>query len=286
MHVLVAGAGWLGSALARRLVAMGDRVTGVRRDPGRAEGLRPAGVEPLVLDLADPAAGLRLPPDLDAIVACQAASGDGVQPYREAYLEANRTLLGAAKRLGVRTFVYTGSTGVFGQRDGSDVDEDSPPAPAGPAAAVLADAEALVLGAEVPGIIVRLSGLYGPGRDWPVERVRQGQLALGPGDDAWMNFCHLDDAVEGVAAALYRGSRGRVYHVTDAHPARRREVVEWVAGRLGVAVTRLPEGTAPRGGPSRRIRGERSRAQLGLKLAYPSFREGVEALLAGERAPP
>jgi len=279
MHVLVAGAGWLGVSVARALVARGERVTGVRRDPSRVEELRASGVEGLALDLGDPEAGARLPRDLDAIVACQAAVADGVEPYRRAYLDANRTLLGAARRIGVRAFVYTGSTGVFGQRDGSDVDEATPVAPVGPAASVLAEAEAMVLGAGVPANVARLSGLYGPGRDWPVERVRRGQVALGAGDEAWMNFCHLDDAVAGVLAAVDRGAPGRVYHFTDAHPARRREVAEWVARRLGIAVPRLSPAAAPAGGPSRRIHGEASRAELGLTLRYPSFREGVDALL-------
>jgi len=282
MHVLVAGAGWLGVALVRALAGRGDRVTAVRRDPDRAALLRSAGAEPLFVDLARPGSGALLPAGVDAVVACQAAGSDGAEPYRRAYVDANRTLLEVARRGGARALVYTASTGVFGQRDGSDVDEATPAAPASPAAEVLAEAEALVLGDRaVPSIVLRLSGLYGPGRLWPLERVRGGQLALGPGDDAWMNFCHLDDAVAAVLAAIDRGRPGAVYHATDANPARRREVVEWVAGRLGIPAPRAPEGARPRGGADRRIHGERTRAELGLALRYPSFRDGLLAALGG-----
>lgn len=283
MHVLVAGAGWLGTALCQALAARGDRVTAVRRTPrpGAPEG---AGVEALAVDLAEAGAAARLPAALDAVIACQAARGEGEGPYRRAYLDANRTLLEAAARAGARAFVYTGSTGVFGQRDGGDVDEATPPAPASAAAEVLVAAEALVRSLGAPARVVRLSGLYGPGRAGILERVRTGALALGPGDGAWMNFCHREDAVRAVLAALDRGAPAAVYHASDAGPAPRREVVTWIAARLGVAPAR--GGGGPGAGPDRRVLAERSRAALGLDLAFPTFREGLAQLLPGGAAAP
>jgi nucleoside-diphosphate-sugar epimerase len=106
--------------------------------------------------------------------------------------------------------------------------------------------------------------------------VRSGATALGPGDEAWTNWCHLDDAVEAVLAALARGRPGAIYHASDAHPARRREVVGWIAGRLGIPPPVRPAGGAGDvRGAHRRILGERTRAELGLTLRYPSFREGL-----------
>lgn len=286
MHVLIAGCGWLGTALARALLSRGDRVTGIRRDPGRAAALAGLGVEPLALDLAAPGAATRLPA-VDAVVACQSSAADTSEAYRAAYLTATGALLEGARRGGARAFVYTGSTGVFGQRDGSDVDEATPPAPASPTAEVLVEAERLVLGARealgVPAQLLRLSGLYGPGRTGTVDRVRRGALALGPGDGAFMNFCHMEDAVAFVLAALDRGQGGATWHGSDAAPPRRREVVAWIAGRLGIEPPRLPAGAAPPPGPNRRILSERTRQALGVTLRYPSFREGFGALLeAGE----
>lgn len=278
MHVLVAGCGWLGTAIAVRLLLRGDRVTGIRRTPERAEALAALGIEPLALDLAAPGAAERLPAS-DAIVACQAAGADGPAAYRAAYVEATRALLAAAARHGARALVYTGSTGVFGQRDGSDVDEATPPAPSGPTAELLVEAERLVLGAAATGLrtaVVRLSGLYGPGRTGLVDRVRTGRLALGPGDGAWMNFCHQADAVAFVLAALDRARAGALLHGSDAGPARRREVVEWIAARLGIEPPRGAEAAA---GPDRRILSAATREVLGVSLAFPSFREGLAPLL-------
>jgi nucleoside-diphosphate-sugar epimerase len=276
MHVIVAGCGWLGEAIGRRLVAEGHRVTGVRRDRGRAAALVAAGIEPLAVDLARPGAEDALP-RADAVVACQSSREDSAEAYRAAYVDATRALIAAARGA---PLVYTGSTGVFGQRDGSDVDEATPPAPASPSAAVLVEAEALVTRAAAAGAraaVVRLSGLYGPGRVGIVDRVRSGALALGPGDGAWMNFCHRDDAVAFVLAALARGRAGAIYHGSDASPARRRDVIAWIAARVGIAPATRGEGAPP--GPDRRILSERTRAELAVELRYPSFREGLAELV-------
>ena len=279
MHVLVAGAGWLGSSLARALAASGHRVTAVRRDPGRVAALISPGVNGLALDLAGAGAAENLPRDLDAVVACQSAGADGPEAYRRAYVECTRTLLDGLRAAGrPSVLLYTGSTGVFGQRDGSDVDEESRPAPASAAAEVLVEAEDLVRGAARGGIrsvVLRLSGLYGPGRTWPVDRVRAGQIALGPGDQAWLNLCHLDDAVSAVLAGLERGVAGSVYHASDAEPVRRGDLVRWVSSRLGIAPPRLPPEARPPSLPDRRIRAERTRAALGLELRYPTYRDGL-----------
>jgi nucleoside-diphosphate-sugar epimerase len=274
MHVLVAGAGWLGLALVKAFVARGDRVTAVRRSAERLLAVKQLGATPLPLDLASSRAVDLLPRELDAIVACQSSHADSPEAYRAAYVDVNRTLLEAAGRSAARSLVYTSSTGVFGQRDSCDVDETSTPLPASRSAELLVEAERIVLDAAASGLnarLVRLSGLYGPGRYGILERVRSGALGLGPGQDAWMNFCQLDDAVAFVLAVLDRGRAGAVYHGSDAVPARRSEVVRWIADRLGIE----PAAGAPTGGPDRRVLSERTRAELRVALRYPSFREGL-----------
>lgn len=277
MHVLVAGCGWLGTAIAQALVARGDRVTAVRRDARRAAATAAPGITALAVDLARADADALLPSDVEAIVACQAATSDAPEAYRAAYVDANRSLLALAARVRA-PLVYTSSTGVFGQRDGSEVTERTPPAPASPTSQILVEAERLVRGAGggVRASVVRLSGLYGPGRLGAIERVRSGRLALGPGDDGWMNFCHREDAASFVLAALARGEGGAVYHGSDAAPARRREVVQWIAARLGIAPPRA-EHRVP--APDRRISSVWTRDQLDVSLAYPSFYEGFAMYL-------
>jgi nucleoside-diphosphate-sugar epimerase len=281
-HVLVAGAGWLGSALARALLARGERVTAVRRRPGLPAALEGTGAVPLALDLAEPGAAARLPRDVDAVVACQAAGADAPEAYRRTYVDATAALLAAAPRAAL---VYTGSTGVFGQRDGSDVDEATPPAPASASAEVLVEAERLIARAAAGGAracTVRLSGLYGPGRTGLVDRVRSGALALGPGDDAWMNFCHLEDAVGAVLAALERGRAGAAYHASDAAPTRRREVVTWIAWRLGIPPPARAAPPEPARAAHRRVLSTSTRSELAVTLRFPSFRDGLDPLLPGQ----
>jgi len=278
MHVLVAGCGWLGAEIARRAVVRGDRVTGVRRDPSRAAPLRALGVELLSVDLSGPHAVDRLPP-AEAIVACQAARVEEPKAYEAAYLRANESLLTVASRWGAR-MVYTGSTGVFGQRDGSTVDEAVAPAPATPTARVLLEAESMLLSAASAGTdarVVRLSGLYGPGRVGIIERVRSGKLCLGSADEVWMNFCHVEDAASFVLAALSVGPPGAIFHGSDAGPARRRDVVSWIAKVLGILPHR---DDTPWLGPNRRILSERTRLELGVSLVHASFREGLAEFLA------
>jgi len=277
MRVLVAGLGWLGEAVARELAAAGHEVTGVRRRFADADALQAAKIRPVACDLADFHALRRLP-DVEAVVVCTAPHAHGEEAYREAYLEVNETLLERYGDTSLSAYVYTSSTSVFGQSDGGDVDEDTPVHPGGPTAGILVEAEHRVRGAaaSVPVRIVRLSGLYGPGRTGLLDRVRQGQLALGPDDGHWMNFCHRDDAVALVRAALEGGAAGAVYHGSDAHPAPRREVVWWIAERLGIQPAVVRGGAS---GPNRRVLAEKTRRALAISLRYPSYREGFEALL-------
>ncbi len=276
-HVVVAGCGWLGTAIARELVAQGHRVTGIRRNPERAAELALLGIAPLVLDLTHPQAHLALPADTTAIVACQSARSDTAEGYKSAYVLANQTLLRAAARVPLQALVYTGSTGVFGQRDGSEVNEFTEPSPASTTAEVLVEAELALRHAALAGIptrIVRLSGLYGPGRWGTLQRIRAGTLALGPGDTAYMNYCHQADAVQVVLGALTRGKDGAIYHGSDAHPPQRCEVVRWLAAQLEVQPGESATGTA---GPNRRISSAWTRQTLGLTLRYADFKSGFVA---------
>jgi nucleoside-diphosphate-sugar epimerase len=286
MDVLLAGCGWLGREVARRLVARGDRVTALTLTVASATALSESGIEALALDLAAPGASRSIPGRFDGVVAMQSARGSDAAAYRRAYLDATRALLESDGADGA-AFVYVGSTGVFGQSDGSWVDESTQPAPSEPTAEVLVAAERLVLDGSWQGSaprIVRCSGLYGPGRTGTIERVRTGSLALGEGDETWMNFCHRDDAAVAVVTALDRGAPGAIYHASDAFPAMRRDVVRFIAGRLGIdpPVTSAGSARLGRRGVNRRVDSEATRRELATVLAYPSFREGFAGLL-GDR---
>ncbi|MFZ1615293.1 MAG: hypothetical protein WAT51_14040, partial [Holophaga sp.] len=118
------------------------------------------------------------------------------------------------------------------------------------------------------------SGLYGPGRTWLIDRVRRGLMTLGQGDEAWMNSCHQEDAVNTVIAALDRGRDGAVYHATDAQPMRRGEVIHFIAERLGLQVV-PSRATVVFKAPNRRILGEATRQELEIYCRWRSLREGL-----------
>jgi nucleoside-diphosphate-sugar epimerase len=282
MRFLVAGCGWLGREVALRLEKRGDRVTAIVRTEDSASRLRSEDLEAYALDLADPG-GWDFLPIVDGVVAAHSASGRNVAAYRHAYLDATRNLLSLKAATRAR-FVYVSSTGVFGQTDGSWVDETTPPSPYDPTAEVLVEAERLVLDDSRHGAtrcVIRCSGLYGPGRTGVIERVRSGALALGDGDESFMNFAHRDDAAATVVAALDRGRPGAIYHASDAAPATRRDVVTFIAERLGIAPARR-HGAEPSGAgrdANRRVRAEATRRELGIDLAYPSYREGLAPFL-------
>jgi len=250
----------------------------VRRSRAAATHLASIGVEPRIGDLRSDA-GKLISRDTRVVIACQSADGHDVEAYRAAYVETTAAMLRAVSALPLSRFVYVGSTGVLGRDDGGDVDEAGPPVPASPTGQVLLEAERVVLdaaGGGLPACIVRPSGLYGPGRYGIVDRVRSGRLGLGPGDDAWMNFCHREDAVRAVLGAVDRGRTGAIYHASDAEPARRREVITWIARRLGLPAPQAPpHDTPPRRGSNRRVLSARTRRELAFRLAFPSFREGL-----------
>jgi len=148
MRVLILGCGYVGLPLAAELARRGQVVFGVRRTRATDHALRVAGVEPWVADVTDPASLARLPDPFDWVVNCVSASGEGAADYRHIYLDGMRNVLDWLASSPPQRFVYTSSTGVYGQRDGAEVTETST-SPVG-----------------VPGVVARVSVPSAPSR-WP-----------------------------------------------------------------------------------------------------------------------
>lgn len=280
MRVLIAGCGYVGQVLAAALAREGHEVIGLRRHP---EGL-PEGVHPLAADLTDPSSLAALPA-LDHVVYAASADERSDAGYAAAYVRGVEILLARLEATSpeLRRILFVSSTGVYAQQDGSWVDEDSPTQPTHFTGRRLLEGEARVR-ASGRGIVVRLAGIYGPGRTSLIERVRQGRATLPPGGPRYTNRIHRDDAAEALRVLLQAERPPEVVIGVDSDPAPLAEVYTWLARRLGVPGPREdPVAGEPPPAPrsNKRCRNARLLAS-GVSLRHPSFREGYGALLEAE----
>ena len=280
--VVIAGCGDVGSRLGLQLQAAGWSVYGLRRDVAAL----PAGLLPLAADLLQADCPAQWPASApDYLVYCATPASSEESAYRATYVDGLRHVLGWLEQRGQRPrrLLFVSSTGVYGQQDGEWVDESSPCQPASWSGRVLLEAEALALGGGQPASVVRLAGIYGPGRRWLLSQVRAGyRVAEVP--PLYGNRIHAEDAAGLLACLLQADARGvaleAVYLGVDDEPAPLAEVVAWLRERLGVS--HWAAESASRRAGSKRCSNARARA-LGWVPRYPSWREGYAALLdAGE----
>ncbi|MCW5893900.1 MAG: SDR family oxidoreductase [bacterium] len=279
-RVLIAGCGDVGTALGLRLAGEGHRVLGLRRDPAHL----PAAIVPLAADLADPATLAVLPGDVDALVYAAAADRRDDDAYRRTYVDGLGHVLTRLRDAGapLRRLVYVSSTAVHAQDDGGWVDEDSPADPVHFAGRRLREGERLALASGVPAAVLRLAGIYGPGRTRLVDEVRAGTAVVAADPPVWTNRIHRDDCAGAIAHLLALPSPAPIWLGVDHEPAERGVVLDWLADRLGVArPRRVPSAPRERGG-NKRCDGSRLRAS-GYVFRYPTFREGYAGILAGAR---
>lgn len=286
---LIIGCGYLGRRVGRLLAGGMIRVQGTVRSAERAKKLPAWGIEPILADVLAPDSLARLPA-AELAVYCVGFDRATARSYREVAVEGLRAALQQlAGRVG--RLVYASSTGVYGQTDGGWVDEQSPTEPSHETGRALLEAEE-VLGqctaaGSIEGVILRFSGLYGPGRIIGRDRLLHGEPINGD-PDSYLNLIHIDDAARAVVAALERGRPGRLYLASDDRPASRREYYGRLAELLGVAEPRFespaesPAGARRDG--NRRVSNRRLREELGLALNYRDFETGLPAALAAERA--
>ncbi len=284
---MILGCGYVGGEMARQAVIRGLRVTALTRNAAKADLLRSAGVEVVVAELAGDAWHTRIPGGADFVLNCVSSGGGGVEGYRRSYVEGMRSILGWAQRGPAGTFIYTGSTSVYPQGGGAVVDEAASTAGAGDTAQVLLEAEMLLrndAGACARWFILRLAGIYGPGRHRLLDQVRAGEVG-GRAQDH-LNLIHRDDSCAAIWAALLAPpeQKDAVFNVADDAAATRAEITGWLAARLGVPPPRFTDapGTGRRATtPDRIIANARLKQALGWRPAFPSFREGYAALLNG-----
>jgi nucleoside-diphosphate-sugar epimerase len=270
--------------LGAELVKQGHEVFGLRRSTGAEADLKSAGITPLTADITKTEQLNQLPGAYDWVVNCVSASGGGAEEYREVYLQGTRNLvewLGAAPK----KFVYTSSTSVYGQNDGSLVKETSPTEPAAETGKMLVETEQVLLTAarqqKFPAVILRVAGIYGPGRGYWFRQYLKNEARIEGTGARILNMIHRDDVVGAIIAALKSGRPGEVYNAVDDEPVSQLNFFQWLSGPLGKELPpSLPEDTDAehkRGVTNKKVSNRRLKMELGYQFKYPTFRQGYTA---------
>jgi nucleoside-diphosphate-sugar epimerase len=280
------GLGFSAETLAARLKAEGWRVAGTTRTRLRADALAARGYEAFIfasgVPLADASAALdgathvlvSAPPD---------ANGDPA-------LAHHAREIAAAKPAWVG---YLSTTGVYGDHGGAWVDEQTPTAPQSERAKrrVAAEQAWLVWGTQhaVPVHIFRLAGIYGPGRN-QLQSLRDGTARRIVKQGQVFSRIHVDDIATVLEASIARANAGAIYNVCDDEPAPPHEVIAYAAKLLNMSPPPLErfEDAAPTMSEmalsfyadSKRVKNDRIKTELAVRLRHPSYREGLRALMS------
>lgn len=279
-RVLIVGCGDVGGTLGLLLAAQHHEVWGLRR---HAEAI-PSSLHPLQADVTRPETMDILPKTMDYVVYAAAAQGFSDAAYRAAYVDGVRNVLKAlsSARQSLKRFIFTSSTGVYGQRDGAWVDERSETSPNGFSGWRMLEAERLVLSGNVAGTVVRFGGIYGPGRHRLIDRVRSGApCVMEP--PLFTNRIHRDDCAGVLRHLLLLEHPDSIYVAVDDEPAEECAVMDWIAQRLGLPLPQRKRATGLVESPrpaNKRCSNARLKA-TGYRFQYPTFREGYAAVLEG-----
>jgi nucleoside-diphosphate-sugar epimerase len=277
----------LGTRVARRWLEDGHTVDAVTRSHERAGELRRLGLRPLVADIL----GTSRLPELAAYDTVLFAVGfDRRSPasIHDVYVGGLKNVLAAGPQPPGR-FIYISSTGVYGRSEGEWIDERSPCEPMREGGQACLDAERVL--ADHPfaerSIVLRMAGLYGPGRI-PRQQELLAGLPIAAPQFGSLNLIHIDDAVAIVLAAERVAPPGSLYVVADGHPVQRGEYIRAVAALLGApppqfAALDKNSPAARRARSDKRIDNSKMLRELNVALRYPSYREGLAAALEAER---
>lgn len=272
-RIVLAGCGDLGLRVAARLLAAGDEVWALRRSPPREA---PPGLHWLGSDLTAPATLEGLPRGVHRVVYLPAPDIRDRAAYRALFVDGLRHLLEALDGRALRQVLLVSSSAVYGEHDGGWVDETTPPAPLGFNGTLLLEAERWLAAQAVPATVLRLAGLYGPGRLQLIERLRAGAARVPRGTPHWANRIHVDDAAAAIVHLLRLPAPAPLYLGVDDTPLPLDELYD-VLARL-IDAPPPGAGPAPVGVGSKRLCNTRLRAS-GWVPAWPDARAGYAALL-------
>ena len=271
-RILIAGCGYVGQAAADLFDAAGWAVEGWVRSKERAAKISTHPYPVFAVDIADQAQVAAHAGMFDAVIHCASSRGGDEDSYRQIYLDGARNLL---DRFTGSKMLFTSSTSVYAQCDGSSVTEQSETKPARQTGQILLETEQLVLAQN--GIVARLGGIYGPGRSALLSKFLDGSAIIDTENDRFVNQVHRDDITAALFLLLDRASTDGIYNVVDDQPILQSECYRWLAKRLNRPIPPLGRSTSTRrrGDSNKRVSNAKLR-ELGWAQQYPTFAEGME----------
>jgi nucleoside-diphosphate-sugar epimerase len=275
-RILIAGCGYIGQAAADLFHAADWAVEGWTRSTESAAGLSAKPYPVRGVDVSRRAQVAECAPataGFDAVVHCASSSGGDAEMYRQVYLDGARNLL---EIFPGSKLLFTSSTSVYAQCDGSWVTEESETKPMRETSHILLEVEKLVL--DRGGIVARLAGIYGPGRSALLNKFLAGTAIIDPENDRFVNQVHRDD----IAAALFlllsgAAAGAQIYNVVDDQPILQSECYRWLAHRLNRPLPPIGRSRQERkrGDSNKRVSNAKLR-RLGWSPQYPTFAEAME----------
>ncbi len=278
-HLFCGGLGYCATALHHHCAAQGWRSSASLRDAARADAYQEIGVTPVALTTE------AIPADVTHILLSAPPLEDGTDPLLSSIAAAVEA--GTSQ---VRWIGYLSTTGVYGDRGGNWVDEDTLPRPTSDRGARRLSAETAwrALG-DAQGVAVqifRLPGIYGPGRS-ALDSLRDGTARRIEKLGQVFSRVHRDDIVQSLYASMLRPHAGRIYNICDDEPAPPHEVVSFAADLLGITPPPLIAYDQADLSPmarsfyeeNKRVTNNRMKEELGVVLKYPTYREGLRACL-------
>ena len=275
-RLLIFGCGFLGLRVAHQWQERGGTVIAVTRSEEKAAQLAAQGIEPILADLMRPETLTALP-SVSRVLYCVGYDRSSSWSKEALYIDGLTHVLEAMQGR-VERFVYVSSTSVYGQDDGSWIDETSATEPTTDGGRICLATEQRLRERVVQATILRMSGLYGPDRLLArVDQLRAGE-PIGGNPEAWLNLIQGDDSARACVAALTAPSPGPLYLVSDDRPLTRREYFTALAQRVGApppVFSGSPTSRHTPDGLNKRCRNERVISELGLKWQYPEITQGL-----------
>jgi nucleoside-diphosphate-sugar epimerase len=280
-RVLIAGCGDLGLRVAQ-LLAIENSTNcswGLRRQPNLESTHDIPSFTWIAADLTQPDTLRDLPKDITHVLYTAAPNARTEADYRAVYREGLERLVLAVAAPSLQRVLFVSSTAVYGAHGAQWIDEDTPTAPKSFNGQVLLETEQWLYkqNAQFETLSLRLSGIYGPGRSYLLERLRTGQATAPMTESHWVNRIHIEDAAAAVVHLMNLPNPKPIYLVTDSTPLPMRVLYDALAKLVGGPTP--PAGDAPASIGSKRLSNARLR-DSGFTLKWPDSREGHAALMS------